>query len=262
MSILDELAASAQRRVANDQKDLPEGLLRELVAEMGPGDGWRFQEALRKEGLSFLCEVKKASPSRGVIDPVFDHTGIARSYEEAGADAISCLTEPTRFLGSDRIFCEIRSCVRTPMLRKDFTVSTYQIRQARILGAQAVLLICALLSPAQLEQYLELCRECGLAALTETHDEAEIRMAVSAGAGIIGVNNRDLRTFSVDLSTAERLRGLVPADTLFVAESGVRSPQDAAYMRRIGADAVLVGEALMRSRDKRAFLDSLRTAAR
>ena len=202
--------------------------------------------------------VAKLAAQRITEDEKEELRAIAEEYEAAGAEAISCLTEPKWFLGSDRIFQEIRQAVGTPMLRKDFTVSAYQIYQARVMGANAVLLICAILDERELETYLALSRELGLAALTETHDEAEIEKAVKCGAKIIGVNNRNLKDFSVNIANAERLREKVPADCLFVAESGVSGPEDAERIRRSGADAALVGEALMRAKDKKAMLNAMR----
>lgn len=258
MNILEQLAAHARERVAADQKEIPAEAIREKCAELGPGNGAAFTQALKKPGLSLICEVKKASPSKGVIAEEFPYIRIAEEYEAAGADAISCLTEPKWFLGSDRIFREIRERVKTPMLRKDFTVSTYQIYQARVMGANAVLLICAILGDRELAEYLDLSRELGLAALTEAHDEAEIDRAVRCGAEIIGVNNRNLKDFSVNVANAERLRDRVPAGCLYVAESGVTGPEDADRIRRAGADAALVGEALMRAADRAAMLAALR----
>jgi indole-3-glycerol phosphate synthase len=258
MNILNQLAEHARERVEADRSTVPQEALQERCAELGPGNGTAFTQALKRPGLSFICEVKKASPSKGIIAEEFPYVRIAEEYENAGADAISCLTEPKWFLGSDRIFREIRESVKTPMLRKDFTVSAYQIWQARAMGANAVLLICAILGEKELTEYLGLCRELGLAALTETHDEAEIAKAVRCGAEIIGVNNRNLKDFSVNVANAERLRDKVPAGCLYVAESGVTGPEDAERIRRSGADAALVGEALMRAADKAAMLAALR----
>ena len=260
MNILDQLADHARARVAADMEKLPLAQLQEQALAAGPGSGDAFEDALKRPGLSFICEVKRASPSKGLIDPEFPYLDIARDYEAAGADCVSCLTEPKWFLGSDGIFRDIRAAITIPMLRKDFTVSDYQIYQARLMGASAVLLIVTLLSPAQLAGYLDLCRDLGLAALVETHDEDEIKTAAAAGARIIGVNNRNLKDFSVDFSNAARLRDKVPEDCLYVAESGVTGPQDAAKIRALGADAALVGEALMRSEDKAAALRALREA--
>ena len=262
MSILDELAAYARQRTAADMEKIPPEAMKELAAAAGSGQGKAFIEALERPGLSFICEVKKASPSKGLIAPDFPYVSIARDYEAAGADCISCLTEPKWFLGSDQIFREIRSAVKTPMLRKDFTVSEYQIYQAKAMGANAVLLICAILSPAELAGYLTLCDTLGLAALTEAHNEQEIAMALDAGARIIGVNNRNLKDFSVDFSNAARLRDRIPSDRIYVAESGVKGPDDVSILKKIGADAALIGEALMRSDNKTDMLKTLREAAK
>ncbi len=258
MNILEQLAAHARQRVMADREKIPDGAMRSMAEAMGPGGGKRFTDALKKPGLSFICEVKRASPSKGLISPDFPYLDIARAYEKAGADCVSCLTEPKWFLGSDEIFTDIRKAIRVPMLRKDFTVSEYQIDQARVMGADAVLLICALLDTPALKSCLARCRSLGLAALTEAHDEKEIASAVSAGAEIIGVNNRSLKDFSVDLSNAARLRDLIPPECVYVAESGIREPRDTERLRSVGADAVLVGEALMRASDKADMLGKLR----
>ena len=262
MTILDQLAAHARERVTADREENCLDVMRELAAQGGRGNGAAFEAALQKPGLSFICEVKRASPSKGLIAPEFPYLDIAREYEAAGADAVSCLTEPKWFLGSDQIFTDIRAAIQTPMIRKDFTVDEYQIFQAKVMGANAVLLICAILDTKTVAKYLELCDSLGLAALVEAHDENEIRSAVSAGAKIIGVNNRNLKDFSVDFSNAARLRDLIPPDRIYVAESGVSSPEDAAALRKIGADAVLMGEVLMRAKDKAALLTKMREAAK
>ena len=257
MTILDRLAEHARRRVAYEKEKVSMEEIRTMALTTGPAGGERFYDAIRRPALSIICEVKKASPSKGLIDPVFDYMGTALEYEAAGADAISCLTEPKWFLGSDKVFTDIRSAVKTPMLRKDFTVDEYQLYQARLLGADCVLLICAILDTETVSRYLEICEDLGLAALVETHDEKEIRSAVSAGAKMIGVNNRNLRDFSVDLNHAVRLRQNIPDDVLYIAESGVRTPEDAAGFRSCGADAILVGESLMRAADKAAFIGAV-----
>lgn len=260
MNILEELAAYARERVRADMERIPYEEMQEL-AETVPGRGEAFCSALKRPGLSFICEVKKASPSKGIISEDFPYLEIAQSYEEAGADCISCLTEPKWFLGSDQIFSEIRAAVNIPMLRKDFTVSRYQIYQAKAMGANAVLLICSLLNTAELSEYLALCEELGLSALTETHNGEEIDQAISAGAKIIGVNNRNLKDFSVDFSNAARLRDRIPPECIYVAESGVKGPEDAGFLKKIGADAALIGEALMRAEDKKALIEAMREAA-
>lgn len=260
-TILDTIADHARSRVAADKKLISPDDMKALAAAAGRADGKAFYDAVAKPGLSFICEVKKASPSKGVIDPVFDYLSVARDYEAAGADCVSCLTEPKWFLGSDEIFKSIRAAIRTPMLRKDFVVDEYQIYQAAAMGAGCVLLICAILDTGTIARYLDICGTLGLAALTETHDESEIRSAVSAGARMIGVNNRNLQDFSVDVGNAVRLRERIPPDRLYVAESGVTAPADAAALKAAGADAVLMGEVLMRASDKRAMLAAMREAA-
>lgn len=262
MNILEQIAQKARERVQRDRQTLPLAVLKEQCIAGGKADGAAFVRALKTPGMRFICEIKKASPSKGVIDPTFDYLSIAHAYEEAGADCISCLTEPHWFLGSDAIFQETRQAVKTPMLRKDFTVDEYQIYQAKQMGANAVLLICALLDTAELARYLELCDALGLAALVETHNAAEIESAVAAGAALIGVNNRNLKDFSVDFTNAARLRDRIPSGAVYVAESGVHSPEDVAALHAIGADAVLIGEMLMRAPDKGALLAALREAAR
>ena len=258
MTILDKLADLSRARAAADQEKVPETVLREQAKALGKGNGEAFLSALKKPGISFICEIKKASPSKGLISPDFPYLKIAADYERAGADCISCLTEPEYFLGSDQIFREVRAQVSLPMLRKDFTVSAYQLDQARMMGANAALLIVSLLDEKTLEAYLERCEELGIAALVETHDGEEISRAVSAGAKIIGVNNRNLKDFSVDFENAARLRDRIPADCIYVAESGVKTPEDVRRLRQIGADAALIGETLMRSADPAETLDQLR----
>ena len=206
----------------------------------------------------FICECKKASPSKGLIEPDFRYLEIAREYEAAGADCISVLTEPKWFLGSDEYLKEIAKTVSIPCIRKDFTVDEYQIYQAKTLGAAAVLLICSILSEEQLGEYIKICDSLGISALVEIHNEKEAGMAVRAGARIIGVNNRNLKDFTVDTANSRKLRDLIPDDIIFVSESGVKSTDDIRAIREIEADAVLIGETLMRADDKKAKLDELR----
>lgn len=261
MSILSTIADYARVRVEQDRRSIPLEVVREAALGRRDDRVQPFLQALRRDGLGFICEVKKASPSKGVISEDFPYLDIANTYASAGADCISCLTEPKWFLGSDAIFTDIRAAVSTPMLRKDFVVDPYQLYQAKVMGADCVLLICALLDRDTLRDYLGICDHLGLSALVETHDSAEIASAVSAGARIIGVNNRNLKDFSVDFSNASRLRELIPPEIIYVAESGVRTPEDVATLRSIGADAVLIGETLMRAEDKGAMLQALRSAA-
>ena len=258
--ILDELAAYAAYRVEEAKKKLSPEEIRTQAEYLPKGD-FRFEKALKKKGMSFICEVKKASPSKGVIAEEFPYTEIARAYEAAGADCVSVLTEPKWFLVADDIFREIRATISLPMIRKDFTVDSYQIYEAKLMGADAVLLICALLPTEKLKEYLAICEKLGLTALVETHDEAEITSAVEAGARVIGVNNRNLKNFTVDFSNSAKLRSLIPEEAVFVAESGVKDASDVGALSAIGADAVLVGEALMRAADKQTELARFREAA-
>ena len=257
MNILDQLADYARQRVEEAKRQTPLAEIKQQALALPKGD-FRFEKALAKPGLSFICECKKASPSKGLIAADFPYLQIAKEYEAAGADAISVLTEPKWFLGSDRYLEEIASAVSTPCLRKDFTVDDYMIYEAKLLGASAVLLLCAILDDAQLREYLALCDGLGLSALVEAHDEAEVDRALSAGAHILGVNNRDLKNFTVDTENSRRLRARIPEDVLFVSESGVRTAEDVARLAAIGADAVLIGETLMRAPDKTAKLRELK----
>ena len=259
MTILDELAAHARERVAAAKKEKPLEEMRRQVLSLPKGD-FAFENALKKPGVSFICECKKASPSKGIIAPDFPYLEIAKEYEAAGADCISVLTEPKWFLGSDRYLREIALSVSLPCLRKDFTVDAYMIYEAKLLGASAVLLICSLLGEDTLRAYIGLCDELGLSALVEAHDGEEVGLALRAGARMIGVNNRNLRDFSVDTDLSRRLRALIPSDVVFVSESGVRTAEDIEKLRETGADAVLVGETLMRAPDKAAKLAQLRGA--
>lgn len=259
MTILDELAAYARKRVQDAARRVPFDLLRERACALPKGD-FAFEKALRTLDIAFICECKKASPSKGLIAPDFPYLQIARDYEAAGADCLSVLTEPKWFLGRDEYLKEIAAAVDVPCLRKDFTVDAYMIYEAKVLGASAVLLICSLLDETQLTTFLTICEDLGLSALVEAHDEREVQTALRAGARLVGVNNRNLKDFSVDTENSRRLRALVPPEVLFVSESGVRGPEDVAALRAIGADAVLVGETLMRATDKRAKLAELRGA--
>lgn len=257
MTILDRLADHAKERVHEAKKTTPLSALRKLAENLPKGD-FAFEKPLKKPELSFICECKKASPSKGLIAPAFPYLQIAKEYEEAGADCISVLTEPKWFLGSNEYLREITNEVSIPCLRKDFTVDEYMIYEAKTLGASAVLLICSILSENQLKEYLEICDKLGLSALVEAHNEHEVNTAVKVGARIIGVNNRNLRDFSVDTGNSARLRELIPHDILFVSESGVSTVNDVKKLIEIGADAVLIGEALMKSSDKKAKLAKFR----
>ena len=257
MTILNQLADYAKERTELAKKKISPEEIRRIALSLPKGN-FEFENALKKSGISFICECKKASPSKGLIAPEFPYINIAKDYENAGADCISVLTEPKWFLGSDEYLKEIANSVSIPCLRKDFTVDEYMIYEAKLLGASAVLLICSILSKAQIKEYIAICDELGLSALTEAHDESEVQTALDAKARIIGVNNRNLKDFTVDTENSSRLRSLIPSDVLFVAESGVSSAEDVKKLCEIGADAVLIGETLMKSSDKKAKLAELR----
>lgn len=257
MTILDQLADHARERTEEAKKIIPPEEIKRQALSLPKGT-FVFEKALKKRGLSFICECKKASPSKGLIAPDFPYVAIAKDYEAAGADCISVLTEPKWFLGRDEYLREIVSAVSIPCLRKDFTVDEYMIYEAKVLGASAVLLICSILSEEQIKEYIGICEGLGLSALVEAHDEVEVQRALHAKARIIGVNNRNLKDFSVDTGNSRRLREMIPPEVLFVSESGVKSAADVEKLREIGVDAVLIGETLMRAADKKTALQELR----
>ncbi|MGN0293856.1 MAG: indole-3-glycerol phosphate synthase TrpC [Lachnospiraceae bacterium] len=256
--ILDEIAAKTRERIAAEKEKRSLDEIRALAEELPISREYPFEKALAKEGMSFICEIKKASPSKGVIAEEFPYLQIAAEYEKAGASAISCLTEPYYFQGSNQYLKEVSEAVSIPVLRKDFTVDPYMIYEAKLYGASAVLLICAILNDEELITYLNLAHSLGLSALVEAHTEEEVERALTAGARIIGVNNRDLKTFTVDLNTSIRLRSLVPRNLLYVSESGIKNAEHVAALKEKHVDAVLIGETLMRSPDKKAALDELK----
>ena len=257
MTILDQLAEHAKERVEAAKKLHPSDEVKAQALAL-PKGGFEFEKALRKDDIAFICECKKASPSKGIIAENFPYLQIAKEYEAAGADCISVLTEPKWFLGSDEYLREIASNVNIPCIRKDFTVDSYMIYEAKILGAKAVLLICSILTEAQIKEYIGICDELGISALVEAHDENEVAMAVKCGARLIGVNNRNLKDFSVDTGNSRRMRELVPDNIIFVSESGVKTAEDIALLRKSGTNAVLIGETLMKADDKKAKLAELK----
>lgn len=224
---------------------------------MDANTGFPFEKVLAEPGIHYICEVKKASPSKGVIAQDFPYLEIAREYEKAGATAISCLTEPKYFQGKDTYLKEITENVSIPVLRKDFTIDEYMIYEAKTLGASVVLLICALLDTETLKRYIKVADRLGLSALVEVHDEEEMQSAIKAGARVIGVNNRNLKDFTVDIGNSIRLRTLSPENVLFVAESGIKTAEDIEKLREAKVNGVLIGETLMRSSDKKAALEKL-----
>lgn len=257
MTILDKLADHARERVAEAEKIHPLDEIKAKALALPKGE-FEFEKALRKDDIAFICECKKASPSKGIIAEDFPYLQIAQEYEKAGADCISVLTEPKWFLGSSDYLREIAEKVSIPCIRKDFTVDSYMIYEAKILGAKAVLLICSILTEAQIKEYIAICDELGMSALVEAHDEKEVAVAVRCGARLIGVNNRNLKDFTVDTSNSRRMREFVPDDIIFVSESGVKNAEDIALLRKSGTNAVLIGETLMKAEDKTEKLKELK----
>lgn len=248
--ILDTIVEATKIRVAQEkQVESPEAVKAAALAL--PSDtGFPFEAALRQQDFNFICEVKKASPSKGIIAEHFPYLDIAKEYEMAGAAAISVLTEPDFFKGDKKYLQEIASTVKIPVLRKDFIIDEYQIYQAKVWGASAILLICACLDVPMLTKFRELADSLGLSSLVEAHDEQEVQMAIDCGARIIGVNNRNLKDFTVDVQNSVRLRNLVQDDVIFVSESGLETPEDIQVLRDNNIGVALMGETFMRSPNK------------
>lgn len=248
--ILDKIIEATKIRVAQEkQVESPEAVKTAALAL--PSDtGFPFEAALRQQDFNFICEVKKASPSKGIIAEHFPYLDIAKEYEVAGAAAISVLTEPDFFKGDKKYLQEIASAVKIPVLRKDFIIDEYQIYQAKVWGASAILLICACLDVPTLTKFRELADSLGLSSLVEAHDEHEVQMAIDCGARIIGVNNRNLKDFTVDVQNSVRLRNLVQDDVIFVSESGLETPEDIQVLRDNNIGVALMGETFMRSPNK------------
>lgn len=262
--ILEALVQSTRRRVDSAKREMPLDNLKSQIFYKGnvkkfhDREDFAFEKMLKSNEISFICEVKKASPSKGIIAADFLYQEIAYEYEKAGAEAISVLTEPEYFKGRDIYLKEISQLVSIPVLRKDFIIDEYQIYESKLIGADAILLICALLEIDTLKRYINICNELGLSALVEAHTKEEVILAIESGARVIGVNNRNLGTFEVDIQNCITLRELVPKDIIYVAESGIQSRDDILQLEKAGVDAVLIGEALMRSGDKKAMLDYLK----
>lgn len=255
--ILETIAQANRERYEKTMQTVSLEEIKQKAFAMGINDEFPFEKALEKNGISYICEVKKASPSKGIIAEDFPYVQIAKEYENAGASAISVLTEPQWFKGDNRFLQEISQNVNIPLLRKDFTVCEYQIYEAKVIGASAVLLICALLDTDTIREWIKICDTLGLSALVEAHTEEEVQSALDAGARIIGVNNRNLKDFTVDITTCTRLRSLVPKDILFVGESGIKTREDIENLRKAEVNGVLIGETLMRSDDKKQALAEL-----
>lgn len=254
--ILNTIAENTRERYKKIIAQRPLDEIKAQALSMPKGD-FEFEKALKGDTLSFICEIKKASPSKGIIAEDFPYLEIAKEYEMAGASCISCLTEPKWFLGSDEYLKEVSKTVSIPVLRKDFTVNEYQIYEAKILGAKAILLICAILDTDTIKGYIEIADSLGISALAEAHNEEEVKSALSAGARIIGVNNRNLRDFSVDVNNSAKYRKMIPENVIFVSESGIKTHEDVKGLIENGTNAVLIGETLMRSNDKKQKLKEL-----
>lgn len=254
--ILDKLAQSTYKRVEEEKNQISPEEVKAKALSMKKGN-FEFENVLRSNDITFICEVKKASPSKGIIAENFPYVQIAKEYEQAGAGCISVLTEPEYFKGDKKYLKEISENVSLPLIRKDFVIDEYMIYDGKLHGASCVLLICSLLSESTIRNYIGICDTLGISALVEAHDEMEINKAIRAGARIIGVNNRDLKTFTVDISNSERLRKLVPENILFVAESGIKNNGDIKRLREAKVDAVLIGESFMKSENKKEMLKEL-----
>ena len=256
--ILEQIAEDTKIRVAEQRKKIPLGLLKKEAYKRNTETGFPFEQALKKEGLSFICEVKKASPSKGVIAEDFPYLSIARAYEDAGADAVSCLTEPKYFLGSDQYLREIAEEISIPVLRKDFVVEEYQIYEAKVIGADAILLIAAVLDTETMFKFRKLAESLGLECLFEAHNKEEIEKILKCEPKVIGINNRNLKTFEVSLENTANFAEFVPKECVLVSESGISDNNDMKYLKRCGADAVLIGETLMRSGNVEKTIKELR----
>ena len=256
--MLEKIVAKTEERLVESKRNKPLNQLKEEVSKLDINDDFPFKEALKDPEIAIIAEVKKASPSKGLIAEDFDYIKIAKDYEQAGASAISVLTESYFFKGSNDYLKEIAENVQIPILRKDFTIDEYMIYEAKTLGASAILLIVSILDDVQLKEYLDLAHDLGLSAIVETHDEEEIRTAIDAGAEIIGVNNRNLADFTVDINNSVNLRRLVSDDILFISESGIKTAEDVRRLKENNVDAVLIGETLMKSDDKKAMIAELK----
>ena len=258
MIMLDEIVEKTKQRVEKSKEVIPLDELKNEVSQLEIHDDFPFKKALSGEDIAIIAEVKKASPSKGLIAEDFDYLKIAKEYEEAGASAISVLTEPYFFKGDDEYLKEIAEAVDIPVLRKDFVVDEYMIWEAKLLGASAVLLIVSILDIVQLKKFLDLVHDLGLSAIVETHDGDEIMRAMTVGAEIIGVNNRNLNDFTVDIENSISLRRCVGEDVIFISESVIKTKEDVTRLKENNVDAVLIGETLMKSNDKKAMILELK----
>ncbi len=256
--MLDEIVAKTKERIEEVKKVKSLDELKEEVSKLKITKDFPFKKALMDDEISIIAEVKRASPSKGLIAENFDYIFIAKDYEDAGASAISVLTEPYFFKGSNEYLSEIAQNVSIPILRKDFVIDEYMIWEAKLLGASAILLIVSILDTVQLKKYLDLAHDLGLSAIVETHDSSEISTAMIVGAEIVGVNNRNLNDFTVDIENSINLRRCVSGDVVFISESGIKTKEDVAKLKENNVDAVLIGETLMKSADKKSMISELK----
>lgn len=258
MNILDKLIETVKERVDEYKRHDDFKSVRNYAEKYEVKTPFAFYNALNKQDISFICEVKKASPSKGIIAEEFNYINIAKDYEKAGSDAVSCLTEPYFFKGKDNYLKEIKENIKIPVLRKDFIIDEYMIYQSVLLNADAVLLIAAILDIEQLKDYLLIAKSLNISALVEVHDEYELEKALKVESDIIGVNNRDLKTFNVDINNSIRMSKLIPNDVLYISESGIKDYEDIKRLKENNINAVLIGETLMREKDKSKALKLLR----
>lgn len=256
--ILDDIIAKQKTRIENEKKEKDIETLKQEVLFLPSSKNFFFENSLKNKDFAFICEIKKASPSKGVIVEDFPYTDIAQEYEKAGASAISVLTEPHFFKGNDKYLKDVADIVNIPVLRKDFIIDEYQIYQAKLIGADAVLLICAVLDESTLKNFINIATSLKLSCLVETHNEEEIKKALSCNAKIIGINNRDLKTFNVDINTSLKLRKFIPENKILISESGIKIAQDIKMLKDAGFNGALIGESMMLSKDKKQFLSELR----
>ena len=252
--ILDDIVATQKIRIEHEKKEKNIKVLKQEVLSLPLSEKFFFEETLKDKDFSFICEIKKASPSKGIIVEDFPYTNIAKEYEQAGATAISVLTEPNFFKGSDKFLKDVADIVNIPILRKDFIVDEYQIYQAKLIGADAILLICAILDEKILNKFLNIANNLKLSCLVETHNEYEIKMALNSEAKIIGINNRDLKTFRVDIKTSLELQKFIPKNKILISESGIKTVQDIKILKENGFNGALIGESIMLSKNKKQFL--------
>ena len=256
--ILDDIIAKQKTRIENEKKEKDIETLKQEVLSLPSSKNFFFENSLKNKDFAFICEIKKASPSKGVIVEDFPYTDIAQEYEKAGASAISILTEPHFFKGNDKYLKDVADIVNIPVLRKDFIIDEYQIYQAKLIGADAVLLICAVLDESTLKKFINIATSLKLSCLVETHNEEEIKKALNCNAKIIGINNRDLKTFTVDINTSLKLRKFIPENKILISESGIKTAQDIKMLKDAGFNGALIGESMMLSKDKKQFLSELR----